>query len=215
MHVVCTAHDEPYQALATVTLPSVQRYADRHKYALYYDPKIPPRMKDACKAAIFLDLYASGKFSGDDLFLWVDTDALIMNSAIKLEELAFWCRFHEGKHFGWGTNWDGPNSGVWLARFTSHAAHFIQVYDQTARGMGWGDNYGMVQTMLLPPFRDWVSCIPGKFMNAAPYELYGIEDWPHKNEINNYEKGDFILHLPGLHPEARMRELQRYAKLTT
>ena len=137
MHVVATAHDAPYKSLAAITLPSVGAYCEKHGYALYYDGDIDPVEKDACKARIFLDLYRSGEYGPDDLFMWIDTDALIMNSSISLEDIAK--EYLTGNyHFLWGADFNGPNSGVWIARFTSHAAHYATVYDLTARAMGWG-----------------------------------------------------------------------------
>lgn len=197
--------------MAAITLPSVQRYCERHRYALMYDPNVPEQEKDACKARLFLTAYHSGKFTVDDIALWLDTDALVMNSAIcmpTLNEKEF-----SGRHFLWSYDWNGPNSGVWIARFSSKAAHFIQTYDYLAKAMGWGDQWGMNETMLLPPFRDWVDCVPGKWMNCNLYDVHGMGDWPHKNEINNYEEGDWILHLAGIEYSKRMELLRHYAKL--
>lgn len=73
----------------------------------------------------------------------------------------------------------------------------------------------MNQTMLLPPFRDWVSCIPGKRMNANLYEVHGIADWLHKQFVNAYEPGDWILHLAGIEHNMRMRLLAEYAARAT
>lgn len=212
--VVCTAHDAPYKTLAAITFPSVRRYCEKHDYAGYYDPDIDPTEADACKARIFLDLYASGRFGADDIFMWIDTDALIMNSDVKVEDLAhrYGLTADGGKHFLWGYDFNGPNSGVWFARFTSHAAHYVQVYHLAARAMGWGDNTAMDQKMLLPPFRDWVACVPGKAFNAYPYALHGKENWAHRNEVNNYEDGDFILHAAGIEPATRMSVLREFAR---
>jgi len=200
-----------YQELADVTRPSLERYARKNGYAFYYENDIDPREKDAAKARIFLAQYESGNFGSDDLCLWADNDAVLMRSDIRLEDV--WAEHFAGAHFGWSYDWNGPNSGVWLARFTSHAAHFVRTYDYLARAMGWGDNWAMNQTMLLPPFRDWVRCIPGKSMNCNLYELHGLQNMAHKNEINNYEPGDFILHLAGVEATTRLAVLREYARL--
>lgn len=208
MNVVCTAHDAAYQELADVTRPSLERYAALHGFKFVYDPNVNPTEKDACKSRLFLSLYASGAFTGDDLFLWVDTDALIMNS-----EKGLTARDLGDIHFLWAYDWNGPNSGVWAARFTSKAAHFVRTYDYLARAMGWGDNWAMNQTMLLPPFSSWVMCTAGKMMNCNLYSLHGLEGMAHKNEVNNYEPGDWILHLAGVEATTRMRVLKEYAAL--
>lgn len=75
-----------------------------------------------------------------------------------------------------------------------------------------GDNWAMNQTMLLPPFRDWVQCVPGKRMNSNLYELHGLQDMQHKRLINAYEPGDWIVHLAGLETELRMRILREMTR---
>lgn len=213
MNVVCTAHDAAYQEMADITRPSLERYAAKHGYRFVYEPNIDEREKDACKARLFLTLYESGEYGPDDVFLWVDTDALVMNSdALQLAPPRL-SHDYRHIHFLWCYDWNGPNSGVWMARFSSQAAHFVQTYDYMARAMGWGDNWGMNQTMLLPPFSDWVACVPGRLMNSNLYELHGLQGMEHKNEVNNYNHGDFILHLAGVEHEKRMAMLREYAKL--
>jgi len=211
--VIGTAHDEKYDELAAITFPTVQRYADKHGYTLSYNPRIDPVDADACKAKMFLSLYATGQYAADDVFMWIDTDALVMNSE-KTLDVFNWERAADA-HFLWGFDYNGPNSGVWFARFSSQAAHYVQVYNNTAQAMGWGDQEAMVQKMLVPPFAEWVACIPGKFFNCYPYHLHGRADWAHKNEINNYEPGDFILHAAGMESEMRLRVLREYAALAT
>jgi len=208
-HVVFTAHDAAYNDMAAITLPTLQRYAARHNYELYIDSEVEAVEKDACKARCWLELYRSGRYGVGDIGLWIDTDALVMEGSMSIDT-AFWS---EGgnPHFVWAYDWNGPNSGVWMARFTSQAAHFIQTYDYLARAMGWGDNWAMNQTMLLPPFRDWVKCISGRHMNSNLYAEHGIDGWLHKRHINAYQDGGWILHLAGLEYERRMALLKEYA----
>lgn len=210
--VVCTAHDAGYMELADMTRPSVERYCARHGYKFVYDPNVTPDEKDACKARLYTEFYNSNQFGPDDLFMWIDTDAIIMNSAVKVEDLVAEAG---APHFLWSYDWNGPNSGVWIARFTSQALHFIMVYQYLAQAMQWGDNWAMNQVMTLPPFSSWVACVPGKKMNSGIYELYGIGPLAHKNEISNYEPGDFILHLAGVDNRTRKILLTQYAGLAT
>jgi hypothetical protein len=135
--VIGTAHDANYAELAAITFPSVAEYAEKHGYRVVYEPNISAVEADACKARLFLSLYATGEFSADDVFMWIDTDALVMNSAVRVEDVV---GPHLGgdTHFLWAYDMNGPNSGVWFARFSSHAAHYVRVYAQTAIAMGWG-----------------------------------------------------------------------------
>jgi hypothetical protein len=199
--------------MASITQPTLVRYCQRQGYEFAYDPNVNETEKDAAKARMFLNMYASGRFGVGDIALWIDTDACVMNSAVRMQDVFF--DDVPAAHFVWAYDWNGPNSGVWMARFTSQAAHFIQTYDYLARAMGWGDNWAMNQTMLLPPFRDWVACIPGKRMNANLYQLHGLDGMLHKKHINAYEPGDWILHLAGLEHSARMTALRKMVEHAT
>jgi hypothetical protein len=210
--VVATAFDRGYAEMAEITLPSLKAYCEKHGYELWIDDDIPPTEKDACKARIYQELKASGNYGKYDLFMWIDTDALVMNSEIDVP--ALWAAWANGsRHFLWAYDFNGPNSGVWIARFSDEAAHFIRVYAATAAAMGWGDNEAMNQKSLQPPFDLWVRCIPGKAMNAYPYAEHGLTGWSHRNEVNSYEPGDWILHAAGIESKRRLELLREYARL--
>lgn len=208
MIVVCTAHSPNYQEMADVTLPTVERYCKRHGYNLFYDGLRDPREGDAMKITLFKGLYETGQFTGDDWFMWIDTDALVMNGGFSVAEMLSLSQVH----YVVGYDFNGMNTGVWFARFTSHAHHFLSVAQNVSIAMGWADQVGLIQTALSPPFNTWVALVPAKAFNAYPYELYGWDHYAHKNEINNYEPGDFILHLPGIEYERRLELLREYAK---
>lgn len=212
MIVIGFAHDAAYQAMADITRPTWERYCQKRGYAFYYEPDLNPVEADACKIRIFRDLYATGNYSGDDLFVWADCDALVMNSEVRIEDIAAtW--LGEG-HYLIGHDANGINSGVWIARFTSHADHFLRVSWQLSLSMGFSDQPGLFQTMLQYPFKNWVRQCPGKVFNCFDYPLYGW-DWPHGNEVNAYAPGDFVLHAAALEMPKRMAVLRHYAALAT
>jgi hypothetical protein len=212
--VVVTAHDAAYAEMAAITLPPLQRYCATHGYTLVYDGDIDPVVKDAVKAALFRQLYESGQYEGDDVFVWVDSDALPMDTDISLEAVVKQIGLVGETHYVLGYNWDGPNTGVIFARFTSKAAHFIRTADYLARAMGWADQWAINQTRLLEPFCYWYKSVPGRVINSAPYHLYGLEGFAHKDEINDYAPGvSLFVHLPGIEHSERMRLLAHYAAL--
>lgn len=210
MIVVCTAHDAPYKTLADVTLPNLKAYCRRHGYALAYDDDIPGDEKDLCKGRIFRYLFQSGRYSHDDLFMWIDTDAIIANLDERVEDV--WARCADPEtHFLWSYNWDGPNSGVWIARFSAEAENFVRVYSFEQVAMGWGDQNAMNQKSLYAPFKYWVKCVPGRVMNASPWDEYGMGHLPHKDAVNNYNPGDWIVHLPGMEASRRIEILRTFS----
>lgn len=206
--VVAMACDRAFNELAKISFPNVAAYCKKHEYTFIYDDNIDPTEGDSCKIRIFRQLYATGLYTGDDIFCWIDTDALIMDSTWYILPII---EEHLGqRHVLYGSDFNGLNTGVWFARFTSHADHFLKVAQQTSWSMGWADQIGILQTWLQPLFRDWISFVPGKKFNAMPYELYGCADWAHKNEINNYEKGDWICHFAGIEHQTRLDLMRQY-----
>ena len=207
MIVVCMAYDRRFEELAAVSVPLAERYCQKHGYAFIRD-RIDEREGDACKIRLFNTLYATGAYDGNDVFFWLDTDALIMNSDEKLEPFAE--RMRE-KHVLYGCDPNGINTGTWFARFTSHADHFLRVAQQKSASMGWADQEGIIQTYVQPAFTSRVAVVPGKGFNSMLYDLYGW-DWSHKHEINAYEPGDLVLHFPGIEFSQRVELMRQHAK---
>jgi hypothetical protein len=217
---VITAHDARYAEMASITMPSLMRYCAKHNYELWVDDNIDPREGDFCKIRLFRELYATGNYSPDDFCFWIDTDALVMNSEVKLEDVSHhWLDYVTSStlwgdtqgHYLVGYDPNGINTGTWLARFSSKAEHFLRVATETSASMGWADQVGLLMTALQPTFRDIVRYCPGRVMNSMPYRLYGW-NWQHGYEINAYEDGNFVVHLPAIELPKRLELLREYAR---
>lgn len=201
---VCTAHSPDYAPLAALTVPTMQHYADKHGYDFIYINDLDPKQGDRVKIELYKSLYEKGEH---DVYLWIDTDAMIMNSDVTIENFTTWHDLEERAHFIWGADPAGPNSGVFLARFTPEAHMFLHQSLLRSAEMGWADQVGMIQLSLVHPHRDVVKCINGKYINAYPYHLYG---WDKYAWVGNYEPGCFVLHLPGMSMEKRVEVFQQY-----
>lgn len=223
--VVAMAHTSDYMPLAALTVPTVKRYCEKHGYGFYYHPaweQVVPNDGDRCKIRIYKELYEEKKF---DVFVWIDSDAIITNSDVSINALLqkFLDRgwLTEDDHFVWGYDISGPNTGVYIARFTWQAHCFLQASFARGVEMGWGDNTAMIQVSLNPPHNKIVKAVPGRYMNAYLYDIYG---WGEYKDVGDWEAArdageDFILHLPGLetfpnldHPERpnRLALVERY-----
>lgn len=203
------AHTPDYSEMGQISFPLAHAYAQKHGYRMAYDPAVEQTLADACKISLFHELYATGEYGGDDVFFWLDTDALIMNSDVKLERY-----IHEmgEAHVMYGSDANGINSGTWFARFTSRADHFLRVSQQMSFALGWSDQPGIFQTFLQPVFQPWVKIVPGKGFNSMPYNVLGW-NFPHGTEVNAYEPGDLVCHFPGIEHQTRMALMREYAEL--
>ena len=137
--VIATGHDPGYNDLAAITIPSVRRYVQKwaQHVDLYYDPNRPAGQADACKILMYEELVQSGRFGPDDVYVWLDTDLLVMNSNVRLDHIIYH-HMPRSIHFMIGVDPNGLNSGVYAARFTPEAARFLRVSRTISVAMGWG-----------------------------------------------------------------------------
>ena len=140
--VIAQAHTSDYQALASLTCPTVRRYAEKHSYAYFYHPAWEERFPadgDRCKIRIYEELYETNAF---DVFVWIDSDAMITNSDVSIDGLL--SRFMhlgyltEDDHFVWGYDASCENTGVYIARMTPQAHAFLHASFCRGVEMGWG-----------------------------------------------------------------------------
>lgn len=212
---IVTAGSPDYQDLANVTNPSKIAYAQKHGYA-FFAFEFPKERGDAMKRDCYNELWGKGF----DVMVWIDQDALIMNSEWAIEWFVqkYMAYEQDGelkwfRHFLWSYDHAGPNSGVYVVAFTSEARHFMDRAYATMLENGLADETAMEMTMIAQPFSDWVVVIPGTELNAYDYRYYGWDSYTH--EINAYTPGCFILHMPGHPNEVRIPELARRAAEAT
>lgn len=203
--VIASAGSPDYADLAAVTNPSRVAYAKKHGYAYVYK-EIPKELGDACKREMYFDLLGYGF----DVFVWMDLDSGVTNSSIRIEDI---CEEHlkDGHHL-WSWDWAGPNSGVFITRFTPEGAHWLDRAYATMLENGLADETAMEILQTTEPFKRWVRTCPGTVMNAYPSELYGWDKFglDYARTVNHWEPGSFILHLPGLPNEKRIPLLKKY-----
>lgn len=209
--VICTGHGPEYANLAAITLPSVQAYCQRHGYFLMYDGQRTD--KDACKIAMYQIAYAGGGMGPEDVFVWIDSDAVICNADRRIESIVY---EHMPRHVHYlvGIDPNGLNTGVFIARFTPEANLFLTVATSISIASGWADQEGLLQTAIKSPHKEIYKEIPGKVFNCNLYKLKGWNFGEYGKYINEYEDGDFILHLAGCEEPTRTETLRKYANIS-
>lgn len=221
--VIAMAHTSDYLPLASLTVPTVQQYCEKHHYSFYYHPAWESRFEndgDRCKIRIYQELYALGEW---DVFVWIDSDAMITNSDVTINDLLERMNVQEHEHFLWAYDIKCPNTGVYIARFTPEAAMFLHCSLRQSEEMGWGDNTAMIQVGLWTPHKEIIRSVPGRYMNAYDYDLYGWQRWKEVGDWRTARNAgeDFILHFPGIetfpnleHPERpnRLALVEKYLK---
>lgn len=212
---IVSAGSPDYYDLAAVTQPSRAAYADKHEYSCYYFEVVKER-GDACKRDAYEALWGRGY----DVMVWMDLDSVVMNSDISVERI--WHEYAENDfgdpiHFLWGYDHGGPNSGVYIVRFTDEGRHWMERAYATMLENGLADETAMEILATTYPFKDYVRACPGVLLNSYPYHLYGWDKYSieYQRKLNLYEPGRWILHLPGIPNEQRIPILKKYLEEAT
>lgn len=190
---------ESYKVLSDVTYPAWRDYAARHGYDFISEGATDARGINWQKISMIEDhikLY--------DLVLWVGADTIVTNPENKIEQ--FWMS-HGTPSMIMSADVCGINSDVML--FAKGAASEMFLYAVNNLGYDfykdhhWGEQEAIIRFAHQKPYSDWVKIIPQKGFNSYIHAEYGrSSEWP-----GNWEKGDWILHLPGISLERRIEVL--------
>jgi galactosyl transferase GMA12/MNN10 family len=213
-----------------MTKSNKQKYADRYGYHVFdgsghYDPSRPPAWSKI--RAVQALLIGPERC---DWVLWMDADAVIMNSNIRIED--FLPADSSKDMIVVSDKNGGYNSGVFLFRNSMWSTQFLEEWwnmNDFVRPPGLslsGDNAALkalLRTMeQRNVFHDHVLAPPRCTINSFAHFLTVGESkhimehlteqtWYYDNE--HYHKGDFIAHIPGFDNKAEcLRLLLREAR---
>lgn len=208
---IVSAGSPDYAELAAVTQPTRNAYAMKHGYDSWYF-ETPPNMGDACKKKAYDQLWGKGY----DVMVWCDLDSAVMNSDILVEDICErWMGYNPANggfypmspYFLWSYDHAGPNSGVYIVRFTSQGRLWMDRAYATMLENGLADETAMEILATTHPFYSWVLACPGTVLNSYDPAWYYGDRYTH--EVNQYKPGNFIIHYPGYPNEKRIPELRR------
>ena len=197
---IISISSESYKPLSDVAYPYWRRYCEKHGYDFISEGATDPRGTNWQKISMighYLKLY--------DLVLWVGADTVVTNSEITIEQ--FWLLQGKPKVL-LSTDVFGVNSDVMLFSQSVESEMLLYAIDtlgyQLYEKHHWGEQKSIIRFVHQKPYSDWVKIIPQKGMNSYLHRLYGRpENWP-----GNWEQGDWILHLPGLPLDERLRVIE-------
>lgn len=231
--LLITVIDDTYREIGDITLPNMQRYCEKHGYGLEVglystDERRLTTYGDRGKYSVFEKFYNDYSH-----IMFLDLDALIMNSDIKIEDVI------GQRDFIWTWGVDGPCSGFWIAR-TEPMVHLTLAYVANKAPLvgnvrtreeigpphkivlemeprGQSDQEVMRSIMNMPPFSQVLgpqNCVSLK--EAGHCFDFAEVGWPsHFNSIGNYEPGDWLLTFPAAPLERRIQLLREAAEKAT
>lgn len=185
-----------WQPLADVTLPNIRQYAARHGYSLtvhcgtFGDPSRLIGFQKTDLARALLPNFSS---------LWViDLDLIVTNQAIRFES------FMDNEHdfFICTDSNYGLNAGSYIVRNTPAAQAFLSSVIHYPVKEGECEQNAIQEILKHDWFNDLSYFLPHPSINSYEYRAYGETK---TREEGQWRKSDFVLHLPGMSTEQRLK----------
>lgn len=202
--MVTLAIGDQYIDAVSIGFANKQTYAALHGYdfIISHDRLDPSRDTYWQKLRILNQTLLTNKY---EWVLWTDADALIMNTAVKLEDLV------DDQHdliisYDWFSN--VVNSGHFLLKNSQWGRDFLnRVYSYSEFiTHKWPDNQAIITDVERYPTR--VKIVQQRIMNSYLSSYY--TDHRVTYSRMHYEVGDFILHLAGCSLKGPLKQLMTF-----
>jgi hypothetical protein len=139
---------------------------------------------------------------GYDLVIWIDADAIVTNLAVDWRNT-----FPQDVVFSHDVN--GINVGVLFCRNTPWMHHVLTKWEGMKarfRNQPMPEQTALAYLLYTEPKDKW-HCEPQRTFNSFLYDEYDDHRGRHEG---NWERGDFLLHLPGMANSRRIELLTHY-----
>jgi hypothetical protein len=182
------------------------RYCRKHGYgcAIYKDVLDANRPASWSKILALKEVFAAGKC---DWCFWIDADAIITNSEIRLETI-----IDEEYDLIVSQDINGINFGVFLIKNTPGARQFLDaVYAQTQHIHNPIVENAAVREVIAKELAPMcaVKVESQRRFNSCLYGLYYYPPYPE----GDFQRGDFVLHLPAASGEVRNALFTAFGKI--
>ncbi len=153
-----------------------------------------------------------------DWFFWSGSDTLVTNLSVKLESF-----IDENFHLILSKDCGGINADVFLIRNSKEGREYVKfIVDnygkykdhRNSKGDKWYEQQIMIDYE--EKFSSITKFLPQKSFNAMDYPLYGRNSREEQMDVHGnwgqWERGDFLLHIPGWSLEDRLRVFPEYLR---
>lgn len=202
-----------YQLLADIVVPNMMRYTEKNKYqAIVYTIPITSMQYGFEKLRLVKQEFERGEV---DLFLCTDLDVLITNHNVRIES------FTDNEHdFYLTRDINGINTGTFIIKNSEWSRKWIDFllenqhdFDNEQNAIDYFRNQD--------EWKEKIKILSHPSINSYPYGLYAptwgvIGDKKIERPVHvegDWEKGDFIMHLPGKTLQDRIRIFETTLKL--
>lgn len=201
MFAVASINLPNYQDLADLTDQTKREYCDRHGYKFFVlkENKYSEIM-GFNKVGFMLDLLNTNPEI--DWLLLTECDATITNVTIPMEE-----KIDNDYHVVLAVDRLNLNAGNILVRNSLEGRAYLQMImdsEPDYKDAEWAEQQVMIDT--IDKYTDIVKIVPQRYMNSyiqAPYDYCDVRTDIMGNS-GEWQVGDWILHMPGLHKPVRI-----------
>jgi len=206
--------DLTIKEISDMTLPSKQRYVNKHGYDLLtiqdFGEDKEKNFKESnmgflrvSRSADMLKYY--------DIVLWVDADSIITNNDIKIENFPL----EENITFYASYDWNGRYSisgGNFLFIKNHNTNNFLNAL-YSLNGKLENEQVAMNYLYFNTPLKSMMKILDHDYLNAAPSKEMYAEQWATRADIPyHWNTNSFICHLTGASNIHRKRILNTYFK---
>lgn len=187
--VITIAAGAEYRQAVSLGLENKKKYCELHGYDFIVreealDPSRPPSWS---KILLMDELMATTSYKW---IFWTDADSLIMNSAIRLEDL-----IDERYNMVITVDFNSICAGEFFMKNCDWSRQFLKIiYGHTeCITHRWWEQCGMIQELgVNPSHYAFIKLLPQRLMNSFPREIF-----PNCGLKEIYQPGDFIFHFAG------------------
>jgi hypothetical protein len=209
--------------LSEQSVENKRQYARRHGYTVI----VANDMLDRSRPGAWSKLPAVKKhLPYYDYIMYMDVDAVIMNFNRKIEELIV-----PGFDIVMATDWNGPNTGVWIAKNTEFTKWFLEEawkQDQfTQSGFPFEYEQRAVHYLMrteiwkkrrLPKYPGDIADIRRRIflMDQCAMNSYAVHPLYMKadRQVSQYIDGDFVIHFAGKKGKIKVDLMRQYLELS-
>jgi len=209
---IISSYDKNFIELFKISEASIAEYSNKQNLEFEIrlvpdDFKIHPSWY---KLDFLLEELQSEKNFNIDYFLWIDTDAVILNMDFNMNSI-----IDKNKFLNISKGFDTMNAGVFILKKTEMSLDFLrktklktQYHDHP-----WLENMGMIDLVFNEKnsYLENINFVDQKILNAYDYELYPIFQQRQK-ELGQYNDLSFIVHFPGMPKEEKLKNMKRVKK---
>lgn len=196
---VVSMYNDAHKDLGEVTWPNKLSYAGKHGYLAVCktsDWTIKPIHFEKIK----LMLETLENNPDVDWAWWLDNDAVITNSDIRLESIA-----DRDYHVIISPDVASLNAGSFMVRNSLEGKGWLEFILSKGlehyRDNRWPEQQPMTDFYIT--FKDIIKVVPQKTLNSYDYRIYRVDPTDQLGHSGQWTPGDFVLHLPAIPNDAR------------